>query len=57
MLIDYHENTIFMLGGMIEKQPGCKCVTEGTVVDTIYKFNEGVWQLLPTKLMKPRYSF
>jgi len=42
-MIDYHENTIFMLGGMVEKKPGCKCTTEGTVVDTIYKFSEGVW--------------
>ena len=56
-MIDYHENTMFLLGGMVEKKPGCKCKTEGTVVDTIYKFSEGVWSLLPTKLPKPRYGF
>jgi hypothetical protein len=42
---------------MIAKQAGDKGILPGTVVDTIYKFRDGAWTLVPTKLMKPRYDF
>jgi hypothetical protein len=43
-----------MLGGMVAKKDGDQGVLPGTVVDTIYKYSEGSWEELPTKLMKPR---
>ena len=46
-----------MLGGMIEKQPGDNGPLGGTVVDTIYRYQQGVWQEVPTRLMKPRQDF
>lgn len=63
-MIDYHENTIFMIGGMVEKGTWAKTnksainfVTPGDVWDRIYKYQEGVWTELPTRLPKPRYGF
>lgn len=42
---------------MIEKQDGDNGVLPGTVVDTIYKYTQGTWEEVPTKLMKPRQNF
>jgi hypothetical protein len=45
------------MGGMVPKVTGDTGVVPGTVIDSIYKFSGGVWSLIPTKLMKPRYDF
>lgn len=48
---------MFLLGGMIAKQDGDAGPLPGTVVDTIYKYSEGNWELVPTRLKKPRQDF
>ena len=42
---------------MVAKEAGSKSAVEGTVVDTIYKYHEGKWEQIPTRLLKPRYEF